>query len=169
MGRRVEDETQRKGRVLRLESKVGKRKGTVTKKKKQVMGNMKKENIVTDSSPMYSEASEKEDDEVEVEEEPILDYDGEDGNGPVADVEDDGFAQHATFFPPDTLCNSSTSSNWDSSISFLPSISYIAKQDRTKEAIDDDAEDEENDPANRQVPGAALKDSRKKGKGKKDE
>lgn len=180
MGRRVEDDNLRKARVLRIESKAGKGRGIVIKKKKREQGvgnNVKKDLLIADSSPMYSEASGREDDDEEMvmemeEEEPVLDYDDDDddgnaGNGPVADVEDDGFARHATSFPPNSLDKVAKSLEWDTKMFFLPNINYIAEKDRTKDAFDYDAVDEDTVPANRFIPGAAPKGPIEKKKGKK--
>jgi hypothetical protein len=167
MGRRVEDDGQRKSRVLRIESKPAKGKGTAKKKKKKQNDEQKsqsalsqikqEENVVVDSD------NDEEVAEVEIEEEPWWDYDGDElvhgvGEGPLADAEDDGFARHATSFPPEPLLIEPATSGWWEQIGISAPLRYIAKSNRTRCQQDDD--EEQGDAVPRLVPGAAPKEER---------
>lgn len=179
MGRKVQDDSQRRSRVLRIESKTAKGKDSSAKKKRKPT-NSKEENKQSKSVAVVAgEKSEIDSDQVEEEEaeegeEAVLDYDfDEQGDGPVADADDDGFAQHSSAFPQENL-DTSSGHGWTKRVNFLPTISYVPKEDRTVDVVDEEEHDSEEGPAKRQVPGSApkeanvkQKDTHEKGKGKK--
>jgi hypothetical protein len=178
MGRRIDDDNQRRSRVLRIESKVTKGKGSVTKKKKQVKtsteGNkaVKLDHIekITDGQgEVESEHTEEEEEEVEID----YDYD-EQGDGPVADPDDDGFARHSSVFPPEIGQETAANHSWTMQTSLLPSIRYIPLNERVKDDVDDVDLDAEEETKKRHIPGSAPKEpdsksrnGREKGKGNK--
>ncbi|UZJ56364.1 hypothetical protein CBS101457_005684 [Exobasidium rhododendri] len=172
MGRRSDDDGQRKARVLRLESKGSKAKGGSKKTKKdkskdgKETGKPKAAQIVPEVKSV-EEAEEEEGEEelggIEMVEGDYYDdaVGGGEGDGPMADPDDDGFARHATSFPPEALPPVPGTLGWWEPVSAYPPLRYIAKLSRTRNQVDE--EEEENDEQQRKnlsrhVPGAAVKE-----------
>jgi hypothetical protein len=180
MGRRVEDDGQRRSRVLRLESKSTKGKGTGKKKKQksnssEVKGEPKTILSVLASGQHHVEvASGGEEEEVEPEEEEIeVEYDDDDdegggggGDGPMPDPDDDGFARHATSFPPDAVPSTPATLGWWEQVNSGSKVQYIPKEDRTQSQFEiDDEEEQESSTTSRHIPGAAKEEIEKGSKG----
>jgi len=181
MGRKVQDDSQRRSRVLRIESKAVKGKSSTTKKKKKEFIAKEEsrqakigEKFVEENNEVDSDQVEEEEAE-EKEEDAGLDYDhDEQGYGPIADPDDDGFAQHSSIFPREHSVESSNGHGWKRAIGFLPTVSYVSEEDRTVDVVDEEDEDEEKGTAKRLVPGSAPKEANPKqtnahdkGKGRK--
>lgn len=173
MGKRVDDDDQRKARVLRIGSKPIKPKGVGKKKRQKGVENNKESRASSSLSRGSSQQQQKEasavdgdgegggevDDVDEEEEEVGAEYDSQEeggGDGPMADPDDDGFARHATSFPPSDLPSVPASMGWWEQVSTMPPSCYIPKSRRNRNYVDE-LEEKAEVIAPRQVPGAATK------------
>ena len=178
MGRKVEEDGQRKSRVLRLETKGSKVKAGKKKKQQQQVSHHGKVEAgrapptlqagrVQTGSPAVTTSSvpdETSHSELEDEEEAGKDYVDSDVEGhedwPAADPDDDGFARHASSFPPAPHTRMPPTLGWWEAVDYdLPPIRYVAKGDRVRAQAEEHADEEEGEQPPRMVPGSEQKTS----------
>lgn len=156
MGRRIDDDSERKARVIRIggAASTRKKKGSNTSKKSsepiKVPTKKPLDSVKKQEEEVQPSSGEESEDEV------ILDYDPLDFfNGPVPDSDDDGFARHAISVPPEMNTMKRDGNMYWAPMRDMPSLRYIPEKKRST-YVEPMAEGENDPTEKRTVPGAPI-------------